>query len=123
MIILKTRDVVIAKFPQSDPQGHEQEGIRPAVVVGFPSSIGTPRFDLVMITPMTTAKQQSWAVKNTKLYPVLEAGAGGLPNPSVILLDQTRFLDITRIGRQLGQLTIEEYAPILEGLQSMLEID
>lgn len=122
MTTLKARDIVIARFPQSDPQGHEQEGIRPAVVLGLPSSIGTPRFDLVLITPMTTAKNQPWIVENTRLYPILIEGVGGLPNSSVALLDQTRFLDTTRVLRRLGQLTFEEYTPILEGMKSMLEM-
>lgn len=119
---LKPRDIVIASFPESDPQGHEQVGTRPAVVLGLPRSLGKPRFDLVLLAPMTTAKTQSWAKRSPKLYPVLESGAGGLPAPSLVLLDQVRVLDSERIGRHVGTLTTEQYAPILEGVKAMLEL-
>jgi mRNA interferase MazF len=119
---LKIRDVVVAKFPESTPDGHEQVGARPAVVLGLPSSIGKPRFDVLMVAPMTTAKGQAWAAKN-KLYPILPEGVGGLPSPSMVLLDQARFLDVRRISRKIGDLTPEEYAPILEGIKTLLEIE
>jgi mRNA interferase MazF len=123
MTTLKPRDIVIASFPQSDPQGREQEGLRPAVILGLPSNVGKPRFNLILVAPMTTAKKQLWVTASQKLYPVLAMGAGGLPSQSVVLLDQARFLDIQRIGRQLGQLTAKQYAPILEGFKAMLEIE
>ncbi len=36
--LLEIGDIVSALFPFHDPAGHEQEGHRPAVVVGCPSS-------------------------------------------------------------------------------------
>jgi mRNA interferase MazF len=47
-------DVVLAKFPEQDPQGREQQGLRPAVVVALPEQIGTPRFPLIVVVPLTT---------------------------------------------------------------------
>ncbi len=32
---LKIGDIVTVSFPQQNPQGREQEGYRPAIVVGF----------------------------------------------------------------------------------------
>ncbi len=119
---LKPRDVITASFPQSDPEGREQEGLRPAVILGLPHTIGKPRFDLVLVAPMTTGKKQTWVKSNPRLYPVLAAGKGGLPTESVVLLDQARFLDVERIQRLLGKLTPEEFKPILEGVKAMLEI-
>ncbi|CAM4088758.1 type II toxin-antitoxin system PemK/MazF family toxin [Deinococcus marmoris] len=46
------------------------------------------------------------------LYPVLQVGAGGLRVPSVVLIDQTRALDASRVSRYLGLLTPEDYAPV-----------
>ncbi|NMG10242.1 hypothetical protein DP117_26545 [Brasilonema sp. UFV-L1] len=68
-----------------------------------------------MIAPLTT-QSGSWALKNNNLYPRLEAGAGSLPQSSIVLLDQTRGLDINRVVSYLGTLTSEQYAPILNGL-------
>lgn len=36
---LQFGDIVTAKFPQQNPQGREQEGYRPAILVGFPSRL------------------------------------------------------------------------------------
>ena len=36
---LKIGDVVTARFPEQNPQGREQEGYRPAIVVGLPSRL------------------------------------------------------------------------------------
>jgi mRNA interferase MazF len=61
MTTLHPGDVLTIRFPQKNPQGHEQEGYRPAIVVGLPSQAGTPRFDLVMVVPLTTDRGQPWA--------------------------------------------------------------
>ena len=119
MTKLKTRDMVIVDFPSQVPQGHEQEGRRPALIIGIPKN---PRFGAVVIVPLTRDTGQTWATKNPNLYPKLPTGTSGLPQASIVMLDQIRCLDLKRVGRQVGQLTPEEYAPILEGLQSMLEV-
>jgi mRNA interferase MazF len=52
--ILQIGDVIAAKFPSQNPSGREQEGYRPAIVVGLPSRLGRLRFPLVFVVPMTT---------------------------------------------------------------------
>jgi mRNA interferase MazF len=47
-------NIVTARFPEHRPGAHEQEGYRPAVVVGLPSLAGRPRFDFVIVAPFTT---------------------------------------------------------------------
>ncbi|QSJ16504.1 hypothetical protein JYQ62_33115 [Nostoc sp. UHCC 0702] len=49
---LQFGDVLTASFPQQNPQGREQEGCRPAIVVGFPNRLGIPRFSLIVVIPM-----------------------------------------------------------------------
>jgi mRNA interferase MazF len=115
--LLLCADVVIVALPSHTPKGREQQGTRPAVVVGIPT--GELRYPMVMIAPLTT-QSGSWALKNPSLYPRLEAGAGGLPQPSIVLLDQTRGLDVNRFVAYLGTLTLEQYAPILNGLTQLL---
>ena len=111
---LELGDVVTARFPAQDPQGREQEGYRPAVIVGLPELLGRPRFNMVLVVPLTTDRQESWS--RSPLYPRLRAGTGGLPKDSVVLLEQTRALDTERMARYLGQLSEEQYEPIQQGL-------
>jgi mRNA interferase MazF len=44
---LQFGDIVTVRFPTQNPQGREQEGYRPAIVVGFPNRLGVQQ----MITP------------------------------------------------------------------------
>jgi len=104
--------VFVADFPEHDPSGHEQEGPRPAVLVGLPTYAGRPRFPVLMLAPVTTFREQAWVTAAPDLYPVLRAGAGGLRVDSVVLVDQTRALDASRVSRYLGALTEQEYAPV-----------
>ena len=101
-------------LPSHLPPGHEQEGRRPAVVVGIPSE--PLRFPVVYIVPLTS-QFGAWARKNPMMYPVLPPGTGGLPLVSVALLDQMRGLDVRRVRDYLGTSRPDEYRPIGEGLQ------
>jgi mRNA interferase MazF len=47
------RDILLVDFPPQTPALHEQQGIRPAVVVGRPSNTGMIRFELVIVVPIT----------------------------------------------------------------------
>jgi mRNA interferase MazF len=119
--ILQIRDIITARFPEQNPQGHEQEGIRPAIVVGIPNPLGKPRFPVIIVVPLTSDRCQNWIDKAPALYPRLPEGIAGLRSPSIALLDQIRSIDVERILKYRGSLTTEEYEPILLGLQSMLD--
>lgn len=103
-----------ARFPVHNPHGHEQEGYRPAVVVGLPERLGPPRFKMVLVAPLTTDRGGAWS--KSALYPRLAAGIGGLPNDSLVLLEQTRALGTDRMARYLGQLTEAQYGPVKQRL-------
>lgn len=94
-------DIYLAEFPEHDPKGHEQEGIRPALVLAVPSK---PRFPVLLAAPMTTDHGQPWAKAASGTYVRLPMGMGGLPADSIILLDQTRSIDAMRVRRFLGTL-------------------
>lgn len=121
--ILQIGDVITAKFPSQNPSGREQEGYRPAVVVGLPSRLGRLRFPLVFVVPMTTDRGQEWAAINLHLYIRFAAGVAGLKSPSIALLDQVRAIDISRIVAYRGSLTTQEYAAIAKSLQQIMEPD
>ena len=56
---LNIGDVITARFPVHRPVGHEQEGLRPALVIGLPNRVGSPRFAMLLLAPMTTDRQQT----------------------------------------------------------------
>ena len=90
------------------------------MILGVPTK---PRFATVIIAPLTRDTNQAWALENPALYPRLPSGTGGLPLASIVMLDQIKAVDINRIGRKLGRLTAEQYAPILQGIKAMLELE
>ena len=118
---LKIGDIVTARFPEQKPQGREQEGYRPAIIVGFPNLLGTLRFSVIIVVPMTTYRNQLWADNSPNLYPVFSAGIAGLKSPSIVLLDQIRAIDARRIVNYRGSLTIEQYQIIEDRLKKMFE--
>lgn len=109
-------DVVAAAFPVRQPRGHEQEGMRPSVVVGLPDRLGVERFPMLVVVPFTTFKNQLWVMSAPALYPRFTAGAGGLKMASVALLDQVVAIDATRIRSIQGKLEAEQYDLLHSGL-------
>lgn len=118
---LSLGSVFLTHFPTHDPGGHEQEGPRPAVVVGLPSRAGRPRYPVLWLSPVTTYRRQAWVKAAPELYPILPAGVSHLSADSVVLVDQTRALDASRLARFLGNLTEEQYAPIHDAVRRITE--
>ncbi len=115
--LLKGGDVIFINLPSHNPKGHEQEGTRPAVIVGVPS--GDVRYPVAVVVPLTT-QFGGWVKKNPVLYPIIQAGTAGLPQKSVALCDQIRAVDIQRITGYLGSLSFNEYLPIIDGIKRVL---
>ncbi|MBC8121564.1 MAG: type II toxin-antitoxin system PemK/MazF family toxin [Gemmatimonadaceae bacterium] len=112
--------VLFIGFPVRQPTGREQQGDRPAIVVGIPETVALPRFPLLLVVPVTTDRNQTWALTASELYPRLPAGAGGLRVSSIALLDQLCAVDRTRVGNYIGSLTASQYQPIRECLLRLL---
>ena len=110
-------DVVFALFPAHRPGGHEQEGMRPAVVVGLPERLGDPRFGVLIVAPMTTDRGQEWAERSPTLYPRFPEGTANLKSPSICLLDQVRALDAGRVRRYRGSLNRGQYRLLRDRLR------
>ncbi|MBX6378523.1 MAG: type II toxin-antitoxin system PemK/MazF family toxin, partial [Clostridia bacterium] len=72
------------ELPRRRPRGHEQEGMRPCVVLADPNATQATRYPVLLVAPLTTAR----SVRPGPLYVPLQAGAGGLPLASTALLDQ-----------------------------------
>lgn len=121
--VLAVGDVIISVLPAQVPPGREQQGYRPVIVVGLPGTLGTPRYPVLVVAPLTTDRGQQWAIASPNLYPRLAVGNGNLPQASIVLLDQVRSLDSNRLGRYIGALTPEQYQPISDGLKRMLRYE
>jgi mRNA interferase MazF len=121
--ILVVGDVISALFPEHVPGGREQQGYRPAVVVGIPERLGLPRFEVLIVVPMTADRGQRWSERSPALYPRLEKNAANLRSPSICLLDQIRSIGAERVRGYRGTLDAEQYRPIHDGLRRMMSHD
>lgn len=55
----------MVNLPKHEPQGHEQEGLRPGIIVAVPS--GYLRYPIVLVVPVTS-QSGNWANQNPILY-------------------------------------------------------
>jgi mRNA interferase MazF len=113
-------DIITARFPVHTPAGHEQEGLRPALVVGIPDNVAKPRFAMVWVAPITTDRQQAWA--NSDLYPKLSSSITGLTSDSIVLLEQVRSLDAQRVGKYVSSLSQATYESIARSLATITDL-
>ena len=112
-------DLIAASIPKRVPQGHEQEGPRPAIVVGLPDRLGPGRFPVVVVVPFTSYRGQPWVDAAPGRYPRFDAGVAGLRSPSAVLLDQLLAADLQRVRTRRGRLTAEQYEAVRIGLERM----
>jgi mRNA interferase MazF len=94
--------------------GHEQRGLRPAVIVSDPLVVEDQRFPLLCVVPVTGTPGEG------ALYPRLSPGESGLKKASYALVDQVRSIDKRRVRRRYGQLPADERLKIDEGLRLYL---
>ncbi|MEY4529377.1 MAG: hypothetical protein RLZZ156_98 [Deinococcota bacterium] len=118
---LEIGDVIRVLLPLHIPTGHEQEGQRPAVVVGILENTGRSRFPMLLIAPMTT-QLEPWAVQNPVLYPIISSGMSGLTQDSVVLLDQIRAVSLSRLLGFLGTLEQQTTETIKSCLGTVFEL-
>ena len=100
-----------------DPtRGSEIKKARPAVIIQ--NDVDNRYSPVTIIAPITSKF-------DTKLYPtevLLKSPEGGLRVDSVILLNQLRAVDKSRIGRRLGVLKPATMALINDGLSIVLAL-
>mgnify|MGYP001607482613 CR=1 FL=1 len=89
-------NVVIVNF--EPVRGSEQGGIRPAVIVQ--NDISNKYSSTTIIVPFTSKKQTKTYVTNV---PIL-AGESGLKKDSLILCNQIKTIDKSRIIKKIGNL-------------------
>jgi mRNA interferase MazF len=116
-VIPSPGEIWFFELSERTPQGHEQTGRRPCVVVSDPVISQPLRFPMVSIVPLTTA-----ALPSHPLYPVIPAGAGGLRRDSTALIDQLTSVDLSRTLRLVGKLSPAGMAPVVAGLRVLLRL-
>lgn len=73
------------------------------------------RYPVFFVVPLTRK-----SLDPGPLYIRLQAGMGGLPMASTVLLDQLLTIDARRVKGSLGRLTQDQYSPISKGLLAVL---
>ena len=117
---LKIGDIIEVTYPRKVPKGHEQEGRRPAIVIGIPEKVGVTRYPIVITIPLTT-NLGDWSTEN-KLYVRLNKGDGDLLQESIVLTDQIISIDITRITGLFGTLNESKMKSIRNILKQIFEL-
>ena len=117
---LQIGDVIEVSYPRKVPKGHEQEGRRPAIVIGIPEKVSIPRYPVIMTIPVTTSLG-SWTNEN-KLYIKLNKSEGNLLENSIALTDQIVSVDITRITGLFGTLNENRVKYIKSILRQILDL-
>ena len=96
--MVRRGDVFYARL--NPVEGSEQQGTRPVVVVS--RNAINENSPVIIIVPVSTRKSKR------KVYPsqvILKAGDGDLPMESVVLGEQVRAINKTRLGERLGHLS------------------
>ncbi len=93
------------------------------MVVGIPERLGVPRFEVLVVVPITVDRDQQWSELSPALYPRLEKGTANLRSSSICLLDQVRAIGAERVRGYRGTLDAEKYHPIHDGLREMMSYD
>ena len=96
----------------SPVRGHEQAGERPVLVLSH--DVFNERSGTVIAVALTSQEPRAG-------FPLtLEVGPAQLPKPAWIKISQIRTLSVRRIGRKLGDVSPEEVARAIEGLNEIL---
>ena len=96
---LEFGDVVTVAFPQQSPQGREQEGYRPAIVVGIPEKIRcSPVQCAACCATHFQIKGMTWPDKAPLLYPKFPVGTAKIASTSAPKSRQLRHLNRANFG-------------------------
>jgi len=93
-------------------RGHEQAGLRPALIVSH--DIFNERSGTVIAMAITSQSQRAG-------FPLtLELKTGNLPKQSWVKISQIRTLSLERIGKVMGKISHEELSQVIEGLNEII---
>ncbi len=93
-------------------KGHEQGGRRPVLIIQ--NDIGNQFSPTTIVAPLTTTFP-------SRVYPTevrVEAGIGGLPQASSVLLNQIKAIDKDRLEERIGQFS----EPVMRRVDDAIKI-
>ena len=113
MILQRGRVALVGLEPTL---GHEQQGLRPCVLVSSPGVAASQKYPMICIVPVSSTPGEG------ALYPKLDPGPSGLRNRSYALVDQLRSVDKQRVVKLYGLISPEELHTLDEGIRLYLSL-
>ncbi len=93
-------------------KGHEQAGLRPALVLS--PEIFNERSGTVIAMALTSQPQKAG-------FPLtMEITSFSLPKPTWVKISQVRTLSVERLGKRMGHVSDAEMSQIVEGLNEII---
>ena len=108
-------DIYTVEIPSSD--GHEQAGVRPAIIVQAPQFEN--QLPTVLIVPLTSRLVAQAFPGTFLIHPDSE---NGLTITSVALVFQLRAIDKRRLRRMIGRLSTSCLAQLHQHIKSLLQV-
>ena len=101
------------RWADLDPvRGREQSGMRPVLVLS--QDVFNERSGTIIAVALTSQPQRAG-------FPLtLELTSSALPKRSWVKISQIRTLSVERIGKRLAQVSAEELASVVEGLNEII---
>ncbi len=106
-------DIYLVEIPASG--GHEQQGVRPAIIVQTAENID--RVPTVLIVPFTT---QIKAANFPFTFVVEPDSTNNLTSTSIVLVFQLRAIDKKRIKSKIGSLNPSDMQILKQNLENIL---
>ena len=94
-------------------RGHEQGKVRPALVIQ--NNVGNQYSPTIIVAAITSGQRARYDVNV-----VIKAPEGGLVRDSLVLLNQIRTVDKSRLGRYWGHISEESMTRVDEALRVSL---
>lgn len=104
-------DVVSVDF--EPVRGSEQGKVRPALVIQ--NDIGNHYSPTIIVAAITSGSHSRFDVNV-----LIKAPEGGLANDSIVLLNQIRTIDRTRLGRRWGRVSPQTMTQVDEAIKISL---
>ena len=112
--MIKRGEIYLADL---DPvRGHEQAGTRPVLIIQ--NDVGNQYSSTTIAAAITSRLSK----KRLAVHMEISAQESGLPQDSVVLLDQIRTLDQERLIRSMGRLSTEKMREVDLALHKSLEL-
>jgi len=97
------------------PAGHEQGGVRPAIVVGSPGHCALP-IDIMLVVLLTTRD------RGLRHHVRIDSESSGLHRPSWARTEEVRTISTERLAQSapIGRASAEEVAELRKWLRAMV---